>query len=70
MPEYVVGWLGLALINAAIANVDARSPLKCCLASLLLGPLVTLVLAFTREGARGSLHQVHVWGGRGVAPRA
>jgi hypothetical protein len=65
MGEYVVGWMGLALINAAIANVDRRSPMKYLLASLLIGPLVTLVLAFTRE-PEGALRQIGVWEGRRV----
>jgi hypothetical protein len=65
MAEYVVGWMGLALINAAIANVDRRSPAKYLLGSLLLGPFITLVLAFTREEA-GALRQVAMWEGRAV----
>ena len=37
MTEYFVGWGGLALINAALANLDGRSPLKYFLGSLVLG---------------------------------
>jgi len=66
--NYVVGWGTLALVNAALANVDRRSPLKYLLVSLLFGPLVTVVLAATSESDGGTLRQVDVWGGR-HAPR-
>jgi hypothetical protein len=69
MREYAVGWIGLALINAALANVDQRSPLKYFLASLLLGPLVTIALAATWEGEGGALKQVDLWRGRRGARR-
>ena len=49
MVEYFVGWGGLALINAALANIDRRSPLKYFLGSMFLGPIVTIILAATRE---------------------
>lgn len=62
--SFFVGWGGLALINAALANIDGRGPLKYFLASLLLGPLMTLLLASTREDARGQLRQVDLWKGR------
>ena len=69
MTEYVVGWIGLALINAALANADGRSPLKYFLASLFLGPIVTIVLATTKED-QGALRQVDLWNGRaGVRPK-
>ncbi len=64
MTEYFVGWGGLALINAALANLDGRSPLKYFLGSLVLGPFVTILLAATREDAGGSLRQVDLWKGR------
>jgi len=62
---YFVGWGGLALINAAIANVGRRAPLKYFLVSLILGPIVTLVLAATREDERGHLRQIDLWSGKG-----
>jgi hypothetical protein len=62
---YFVGWGGLALINAAIANIDRRGPLKYFLASLLLGPFVTIILAATREDERGRLLQIDLWSGKG-----
>jgi hypothetical protein len=67
MTNYVLGWGSLALINAAIANADGRSPLKYFLASLLFGPLVTLVLAATREQSGRDLRQVDLWKGRKAA---
>ena len=67
MTSYVVGWFGLALINAALANVDRRSPLKYFFGSLFLGPLLTLVIASTREDDRGALRQVDLWRGRNAA---
>lgn len=47
MNQYAVGWIGLAFINAALANLDQRGPLKYFLVSLFLGPLVTIALAMT-----------------------
>jgi hypothetical protein len=67
MDTFFVGWGGLALINAALANIDGRGPLKYFLGSLLLGPLITLILATTREADAGVLRQVDLWGGRKVA---
>jgi len=64
MGAYFVGWGGLALINAALANTDQRSPMKYFLGSLLLGPIVTIVLAATRETADGQLRQIDLWNGR------
>ena len=63
MQDYVVGWSGLAVINAAIANATGRSPLKYFLASLLFAPLVTIVLAATVEDEKGHLHQIDLWKG-------
>jgi hypothetical protein len=63
MDFYVVGWGGLALINAALANIDRRGPLKYFLGSLLGGPIVTLLLAATREADDGVLRQVDLWKG-------
>lgn len=67
MTEYFVGWGGLALINAALANIDRRSPLKYFLGSIFLGPIVTIVLAVTREDQNRDLRQVDVWKGRDLA---
>lgn len=67
MTQYVVGWFGLALINAALANIDRRSPLKYFVGSLLVGPFVTLIIAATREKAGGSLRQVDLWRGKDAA---
>jgi hypothetical protein len=64
MTEYFVGWAGLALINAALANIDRRSPLTYFFGSLFLGPLVTVILAATKEDARGDLRQVDLVKGR------
>lgn len=64
MTEYFVGWGSLALINAALANVDRRSPLKYFLGSLFVGPFVTIVLAVTREDQTRGLRQVDLWKGR------
>jgi hypothetical protein len=69
MDTFFVGWGGLALINAALANIDRRGPLKYLLASLLLGPLITVMLAATREDQAGALRQVDLWTGRPTEPR-
>lgn len=42
---YFVGWGTLALINAVLAQGKNRSGLNWFLASLLLGPFATLILA-------------------------
>jgi hypothetical protein len=64
MGTYVVGWGGLAVINAALANSDGRGRLKYFLRSIFLGPLVTVILAVTREDGGGNLKQVDLWKGR------
>ena len=64
MGEYFIGWGGLALINAALANCDDRGPLKYFLGSLFLGPIITIILAATRENEDGRLSQVDLWNGR------
>jgi hypothetical protein len=66
MHDYFVGWAGLAVINAALANADHRGPLKYFLLSLLFGPLVTIALATTYERS-GALHLVDLWRGKGAA---
>jgi hypothetical protein len=43
-PEYAVGWLSLALINAGLAQSKNRSGLAWWLISLFLGPLATFLL--------------------------
>ena len=63
MTEYFLGWGGLALVNAALANIGGRSPLQYFLGSLFFGPFVTLVMASTRETPDGSLQQVDLWKG-------
>ena len=64
MNEYFLGWGSLALINAALAGIDGRGPLKYFLGSLFLGPFITIVLAVTREADDGRLKQVDLWRGR------
>jgi hypothetical protein len=67
MDAYFVGWGTLALINAALANSGRRSPLKYFLGSLLLGPIITLLLAATIEQPDGHLRQVDLWKGERAA---
>jgi hypothetical protein len=43
-PDFYVGWLTLALINAGIAQSKNRSGLLWWLLSLLLGPIATFIL--------------------------
>jgi hypothetical protein len=43
-PGYAVGWGTLALINAGLAQSKGRSGLTWFLASLLLGPIATLII--------------------------
>jgi hypothetical protein len=48
---YVVGWGTLSLINAGLAQSKGRSGLMWWMASLLLGPVATLlIVALEREG--------------------
>ncbi|TWH17702.1 MULTISPECIES: hypothetical protein [Pseudoxanthomonas] len=42
--EFFVGWGTLSLINAGLAQAKGRSGLGWWLASLLLGPLATLLV--------------------------
>ena len=58
MQIYIPGWFTLALINAALTNADGRSPRIYFLASLVLGPIITIVLAATKEGPGRRLRQV------------
>jgi len=43
-PDYAVGWLTLALINAGLAQAKNRSGLIWFLLSLFLGPIGTFLL--------------------------
>lgn len=55
--EYAVGWGTLALINAGLAQGKNRSGLMWFLASLLLGPIATLVLVIVEKlPEEGSTH--------------
>jgi hypothetical protein len=63
MSEYFVGWGSLALINAALANVDGRGPLKYFLGSLFFGPIITVILAATRHTRDAGMKQVDLWNG-------
>jgi len=49
--SYAVGWGTLALINAGLAQSKGRSRLAWFLASLLLGPLATLIIVITDNPA-------------------
>ena len=42
--QYAVGWFTLSLINAGLAQSKGRSGLLWWLASLLLGPIGTLLI--------------------------
>ena len=44
---YAVGWGTLALINAGLAKAQGRSRLGWFLASLLIGPIATLLIVIT-----------------------
>jgi hypothetical protein len=44
---WFVGWGTLALINAGLAQSKGRSRLVWFLASLLLGPIATLIIVIT-----------------------
>jgi hypothetical protein len=47
--SYAVGWGTLALINAGLAQSKGRSRAAWFLASLLLGPIATLIIVITDE---------------------
>ena len=42
--DYAVGWFTLALLNAGLAQSKKRSGLAWFLASLLIGPIATLLI--------------------------
>lgn len=46
---YAVGWVALALINANIAQLKGRSGLGWFIGSLIVGPIVTFLLALARR---------------------
>jgi hypothetical protein len=64
MHDYLLGWGSLALINAALANIDGRGALKYLLGSLVFGPIITIVLAVTKQADAGGLEQSELWNGR------
>lgn len=65
MERHFLGWGTLVLINAALAAIDGRSPLKYFFGSLIFGPFVTLLLAVTRETGEGRLELMDLWKGKG-----
>ena len=50
-PGFFVGWGTLALLNAAVAQLQGRSILVWFFLSLLLGPIATLALVITYKKA-------------------
>ncbi|HYN09129.1 MAG TPA: hypothetical protein VES67_17235 [Vicinamibacterales bacterium] len=64
MNELALWWVGLALINAALANIDGRSPLKYFIGSWFFGSFITIVLAATKEEKGAALRQIDLWKGR------
>ena len=50
--EYVVGLGTLALINAGLAQAKNRSGLAWFFASLLLGPIATLLIVVLEKGMK------------------
>lgn len=46
-PSYFVGWGTLALINAALAQLQGRGAVLWFCLSLLMGPIATLFLMLT-----------------------
>jgi hypothetical protein len=51
--NFFVGWGTLSLINAGLAQAKGRSGLRWWLASLLLGPLATLLIVILAEQPKG-----------------
>ena len=49
VPQFVVGWGTLCLINAGIAQGKNRSGLNWFLLTIILGPLATLTLALLHK---------------------
>jgi hypothetical protein len=50
--DYAVGWSTLALINAGLAQSKGRNGLTWFLASLLLGPIATLLIVLLNTEPR------------------
>ncbi len=44
VPEYVIGWGTLALINAGLAQSKGRSGIGWFLASIVIGPIATFLI--------------------------
>lgn len=51
--DFFVGWGTLTLINAGLAQAKGRSGLAWWLASVLLGPLATLLIVLLPERRMG-----------------
>lgn len=49
---FIVGWGTLSLINAGLAQAKGRDGLSWWLASLLLGPLATLLIVLVKPRSR------------------
>ncbi len=54
--QYAVGWFTLTLINAGLAQAKGRSGLAWWLASLLLGPIVTLLIVLVEPVKPNQAH--------------
>jgi len=52
VPEFVVGWGTLALINAGLAQGKNRSGLGWFFASVFLGPIATFIIVVLDKGKR------------------
>ena len=50
IPQFAVGWGTLALINAGLAQAKNRSGFDWFLASMLVGPLATLLIVLLDKG--------------------
>ncbi len=68
--QYIQGWGTLALINAALANIDNRSPLAYFIWSLLFGPLTTLTLAITKYDIEKGTEFINLIYGRSNRPES
>jgi hypothetical protein len=68
MEEYILGWGTLALINAALANFDNRSPLAYLIGSIFLGPILTVALATTKYDPDKGTEFINIYHGRSNKP--
>jgi Flp pilus assembly protein protease CpaA len=68
MEEYILGWGTLALINAALANIDNRSPLAYLLGSIFFGPVLTIALAVTKYDPEKGTEFINIYHGRSNKP--